>query len=92
MAKIVLVKNAYEADVKAIKVASEHEADILVYMDKLGATALGDTRWYHVGLFQATTKLLWVGADDPGALKVFFVEDASQARWVTEDHPLRGQL
>jgi hypothetical protein len=92
MAKIVVVKNAYEADVKAIKVASEHEADILVFMDKLGATALGDTRWYLVGLFQASTKLYWAAPDDPCDLKVFFVEDASQARWVTQDHPLRGRL
>ena len=91
MAKIHVVKHAYEADVVAAKVIDASEADILVFLEPGGARALGDTRWFYAGKFQSTTKLFWAGRDDPNALKVFFVEEESQAKWV-KDHVLRGQL
>jgi hypothetical protein len=91
MAKIYVVKQAYEADVVAAKVADPGEADILVFLEPGGAGALGDTLWFHAGKFGATCKLFWTGRDDPKALKVFFVKERSEARWV-RDHPLRGQL
>jgi len=91
MAKIHVVKQAYEADVVAAKVVDPNEADIHVFLEPGGARALGDTRWFYAGKFQATTKLFWAGREDPNALKVFFVEEESQAKWV-KDHALRGQL
>ncbi len=91
MAKIHVVKRAYEADVVAAKVVDPAEADILVFLDPGGARAIGDTLWSYAGKFQATTKLFWAGREDPNALKVFFVEEASQAKWM-KDHVLRGQL
>jgi Family of unknown function (DUF6150) len=92
MAMIAFVKTAYEADVKAVKVAGAEEADILVFVHKSGAKAIGDAQWFYVGnVFVCTAKIFWAAPDDPAALKVFFVDDPSQARWV-RDHPLRGQL
>ena len=91
MAKIHVVSQAYEADVVAAKVDRADEADILVFLEPGGARALGDTRWFYAGKFQSTTKLFWAGREDPNALKVFFVKEESQAKWV-KDHVLRGQL
>lgn len=91
MAKIHVVKQAYEADVVAAEVADPGDADLLVFLDRGGAKALGDTRWCYAGKFRATTKLFWADRSDANALKVFFVEEESQARWV-KDHTLRGQL
>jgi len=96
MAKIHVVKQAYEADVVAVKVVDEREADILVFVEPGGARAMGDTRWFYVGKFQATTKLFWASPGDANvgeanALKVFFVNEESEAKWV-KDHRLRGQL
>lgn len=91
MAKIHVVKNAYEADVVAAKVLDAGEADILVFLDPGGARALGDALWCYASKFSSTSKLFWAGRDDPDALKVFFVKEESQAKWV-KDHPLRGQL
>lgn len=92
MAKVCIVKNAYEADVKAVQVARAEEADLLVFVETAGAKALGDTRWFYAGsVFACTTKLFWTNPDDPKALKVFFVDDESEARW-TREHPLRGGL
>ncbi|MDQ2860371.1 MAG: DUF6150 family protein [Pseudomonadota bacterium] len=96
MAKIHVVKQAYEADVVAFKVLDEREADILVFVEPGGARAMGDARWFYVGKFQATTKLFWaspedVNVGDSNALKVFFVHEESEAKWM-KDHVLRGQL
>ena len=91
MAKIHLVRQAYEADVVALKVMDAGEADILVFVEPGGARAIGDTHWFYAGKFQATTKLFWGGHRDAIALKVCFVKDESQAGW-TKDHALRGQL
>ncbi|MEO8925667.1 MAG: DUF6150 family protein [Caulobacteraceae bacterium] len=91
MAKIHVVKQAYEADVLAAKVDDPRDADILVFLEPGGARAIGDARWFYTAKFQATTKLFWAGPEDAGALKVFFVEAESEAKWV-KDHGLRGQL
>ena len=92
MAMICVVKVAHQADVKAVKVDQADEADILVFVEKSGARALGDTRWFYAGsVFACTTKLFWADRDDGDALKVFFVDDESAARW-TRDHTLRGRL
>lgn len=92
MAKIFIVKRDYEADVKAVKVDSQDEADILVFVDKAGAKAIGDAHWYYVGSeFACTAKVFWAERDYPGAVKVFFVGEASEAKWI-RDHPSRGQF
>ena len=91
MAKIHVVRNAYEADVVAAKVLDAAEADIHVFLEPGGARALGDARWFYALKFGATCKLFWAGRDDANALKVFFVKEESQAKWV-KDHVLRGQL
>jgi hypothetical protein len=92
VAKIFVVERDYQADIKAVKVDRAEEADILVFVEKNGARALGDTRWFYVGgIFSCTAKVFWADRDYPGALKVFFVDEESEAKWTTE-HPLRGQL
>lgn len=91
MAKIHIVRQAYEADVLAVKVGDPGEADIHVFLEAGGARALGDTLWFYAPKFQATTKLFWATPGEAGALKVFFVAAESEAKWV-KDHGLRGQL
>ncbi len=91
MAKIHLVKQAYEADVVALEVADREEADLLVFVQPSGARALGDALWFHAGKFQSTVALFWAKLGEPHALKVCFVKEEIQAGW-TRNHPLQGRL
>ena len=64
MAKVFVVKQDYQADVKCFKVDHEYQADLLVYVVDQDYKAKTDATWFYAtNDYQATTKIYWVSQD-----------------------------
>lgn len=91
MAKIV-VADKYDADVKAFKVQSEWDADIVVCVVDQYEEQGKDELWCFVdSQWDATTKLHWVDSEWDANLKVAFSDSVWNAGWKTS-HNLQGRL
>lgn len=92
MAKIYVTDGAHQADVQAFEVDREHQADLLVFVEKYQQNAKGDEEWFFVDhAHQADTKIYWVDQAHKADLEVFFVDQAHKAKW-KKGHKLKGRL
>ncbi|MFL7794459.1 MAG: DUF6150 family protein [Anaerolineae bacterium] len=93
MALIKVVESRGSADILACAVQSDHTADLLVYVVKNKAAAIGDAFWCFVKSSpEATSKVCFVDSPSGAHLLVHFVQSRVDAGWRTKLHPLEGTL
>lgn len=89
---MIVVNSPYDATVKACKVPTEYDADLVVFVVGNEYDATNDGNWFYTdNSYNATTKLFWTDNNYDADLKVWFTDNQYNAGW-RRSHPLHNRL
>ena len=92
MAKVYVVNQPWEADVKLFRVREEYLADLRVYITDEAWRAENDQIWFYVEQpWEASVSVFWVENEWEADIKVYFEEYEYQAGWNTSN-PWQNRL